>query len=213
MGALEDDLDEGLKVIRQRNLDSHNWGIGMAPQDGWDTCYCCACGKRGAVDCMFQPCPKTKHDVFLHPVNELTMNDYAALAIATAKYPLQGCNMVYPALKLAGEAGELADKIGKHWRNRFNGIVGGDLGQHTLMFVKELANVTEEQAALLAMDHVTLTTDERRAILLELGDVLWYVNALANELGVTLQHVAEMNLNKLRDRKERGTILGEGDNR
>lgn len=45
----------------------------------------------------------------------------------------------------------------------------------------------------------------------ELGDVLWYLTASANELGYSLADVAEVNIVKLADRAERGVIQGNGD--
>jgi NTP pyrophosphatase (non-canonical NTP hydrolase) len=147
------------------------------------------------------------------PTHQLSFAEYSEMAKSTARYPLMGRNMVYPALKMAGEAGELADKIGKHWRNRFNKLISKETEQETLMFATEPEAVTEDQAALMAMDMVSMTAEERHAVLLELGDVLWYVMALSQELGVTLEHVAGMNLTKLADRRARGTILGAGDNR
>jgi NTP pyrophosphatase (non-canonical NTP hydrolase) len=63
-------------------------------------------------------------------------------------------------------------------------------------------------------DHDGKLTDEYREILKkELGDVLWYVAALASELGLNLEEVAQLNLEKLASRKERGTLGGDGDNR
>ena len=63
-------------------------------------------------------------------------------------------------------------------------------------------------------DHDGKITDEYREILKkELGDVLWYVAALASELGLKLEEVARLNLEKLASRKERGTLGGDGDNR
>lgn len=63
-------------------------------------------------------------------------------------------------------------------------------------------------------DHGGTVTDEYREILRgELGDVLWYVAALARELGLDLDDIASANLEKLFSRKERGTLSGDGDNR
>lgn len=63
-------------------------------------------------------------------------------------------------------------------------------------------------------DHGGTVTDEYREILRgELGDVLWYVAALARELNLDLDDIAKANLEKLFTRKERGTLSGDGDNR
>ena len=48
---------------------------------------------------------------------------------------------------------------------------------------------------------------------LELGDVLWYISALADDLGVTLEEVAQANVDKLQSRMARNKIKGDGDNR
>lgn len=47
----------------------------------------------------------------------------------------------------------------------------------------------------------------------ELGDVLWYVAVLADDLGISLSSLANKNIQKLNDRKNRGVISGSGDNR
>tara|TARA_R110002020_G_scaffold283122_2_gene498830 strand:- start:7928 stop:8311 length:384 start_codon:yes stop_codon:yes gene_type:complete len=47
----------------------------------------------------------------------------------------------------------------------------------------------------------------------EIGDVLWYCAVLAEELDMNLGHIMENNLQKLADRKSRGTLSGSGDNR
>src|SRR3990167_5803108 len=53
-------------------------------------------------------------------------------------------------------------------------------------------------------DHGGNVTDEYREILRgELGDVMWYVTALARELGLNLDDIAQANLEKLFSRKER----------
>ena len=55
--------------------------------------------------------------------------------------------------------------------------------------------------------------ESRAGIIAELGDVLWYVAALAKEIDVDLSTVAMLNLRKLKARKKEGTLKGEGDDR
>ena len=55
-----------------------------------------------------------------------------------------------------------------------------------------------------------LTSDNLEA---ELGDVLWFVAMLADEIGCNLSEVAQGNLDKLADRANRGKLKGSGDNR
>ena len=50
-------------------------------------------------------------------------------------------------------------------------------------------------------------------LLLELGDVLWYVAQLATELELDLSEIAEANLAKLASRAARNVIAGSGDRR
>jgi len=47
----------------------------------------------------------------------------------------------------------------------------------------------------------------------ELGDVLFYITALANYFNTNLQEVMDDNVKKLNDRKSRGTLQGSGDKR
>lgn len=106
----------------------------------------------------------------------MNFSEYQKRASATAIYDTK-FSVLYPALGLAGEAGEVADKVKKIIRDN-----------------KSLVNEKQELAK-------------------ELGDVLWYINALARDIGYSLEVIAEMNLEKLESRKERGTLQGNGDNR
>jgi NTP pyrophosphatase (non-canonical NTP hydrolase) len=63
-------------------------------------------------------------------------------------------------------------------------------------------------------DHGGKVSDENKEeIKKELGDVLWYVAQIATELGLTLDDIAEHNIEKLYSRMERGKLKGDGDNR
>lgn len=53
----------------------------------------------------------------------------------------------------------------------------------------------------------------RMAFVKEAGDVLWQLQQCLTELGLDLQEVAEMNIQKLTDRQARGVIRGAGDDR
>lgn len=77
----------------------------------------------------------------------------------------------------------------------------------------EAGEVTEKIAKAYRDDNEVITPDRRAAILLELGDNLWYLSDIALRLGYTLSEVADANIAKIRSRQERGTMHGDGDNR
>lgn len=64
----------------------------------------------------------------------------------------------------------------------------------------EVANIVKK----IQRDHDGVITDEIRGKLKdELGDVLWYISACADELGLTLDEIAEFNVGKLAKRHNR----------
>lgn len=80
----------------------------------------------------------------------------------------------------------------------------------TLGLASESGEVAGKIKKYLRKDTSALDHDE---IAKELGDVLWYVAALASDLAIPLSKIAEMNIQKLKDRQQRGVIKGSGDNR
>ncbi len=80
-------------------------------------------------------------------------DDYQNQAFKTALFPKIGHNIVYPVLGLAGETGELSEKL--------------------------VSGVT---STLL--------------ITYELGDIFWYLNVIATELGIYLREIAEITTEK-----------------
>ncbi len=83
----------------------------------------------------------------------MDFDEYQRMALTTAMYPNRGDNLAYPSLGLAGESGEICEKIGGKaepgWSDR-----------------------------------------DRKALAKELGDVLWYVALVADEIGESLNQVA-----------------------
>lgn len=47
----------------------------------------------------------------------------------------------------------------------------------------------------------------------EASDVLWYLTRICDNLGITLEELADYNVKKLEDRKQRGKLKGTGDAR
>lgn len=103
--------------------------------------------------------------------------------IEAHKTSLHEMPVIYPVIGLLGEAGEVADKVKKLIRDK--GYKPGDIIDHK----------------------------DKEAIMLELGDVLWYISEIANNLDITLEEVGRRNLQKLMSRKERDMIHGSGDYR
>ena len=115
------------------------------------------------------------------------MNYYQTAALVSAIYPNRGKNILYPALKLAGEVGEVTEKLGKFVRDSQ---------------IEDLNDLAKG-----------FSDEFKMALVKELGDVLWYIAALSNELGVDLNTVAEKNIEKLSARVKNNTLTGSGDDR
>ena len=113
---------------------------------------------------------------------------YQSAALKTAMYPSGGVEgLAYACLGLNGEAGEVAEKIKK---------------------------IVRDTDAIESKENLDKAIElKREDIVKELGDVLWYVAAMCYELGVTMEEVAEANIEKLSSRKKRNAITGSGDNR
>mgnify|MGYP005855845647 FL=1 len=61
--------------------------------------------------------------------------------------------------------------------------------------------------------HELMSEADKAKLVLEAGDVLWMLADLCTMLGVSLEDVAQQNLNKLAQRALRDTLHGEGDAR
>jgi len=115
-------------------------------------------------------------------VHEYTMNQYQADAAKTMIYKWK---VIYPALGLANEAGEVLGKIKKLIRDNDVDFKGNS----------------------------TIPAAKKVEIAEELGDVLWYVAALAKDLNLSMNDISAINIEKLTSRAKRGTLGGSGDRR
>lgn len=79
--------------------------------------------------------------------------------------------------------------------------------------VGESGEVAEKFKKLIRDKEGKISEEDRAEILKELGDILWYVNAVSHLLGSSLEEVAVNNLDKVLSRKQRGMTTGSGDNR
>ncbi len=109
----------------------------------------------------------------------MTFDEYQKQSKGTAQYSSFVPPWVYLAMGLAGESGEVVDKLKKVVRNS-DGV---------------------------------FSAEAKLELQKELGDVLWYVSQLCEELGLSLDDVARINRAKLEDRKTRDVIKSRGDNR
>lgn len=115
-----------------------------------------------------------------------SLNEYQQGALETAVYPAE-YKVIYPALGMNGESGEVADKVKK--------------------VIRDCVVIHSSDGAILLSD------DKRLELAKEVGDVLWYVATMAHDIGYSLEEIANMNYDKLRSRKDRGKISGSGDDR
>lgn len=77
----------------------------------------------------------------------------------------------------------------------------------------ETGEVAEKVKKVIRDRNGLFSKSDRLEIAKELGDVLWYLSVLANDLGYSLDEVAALNIEKIRSRNERGKLHGNGDNR
>lgn len=117
----------------------------------------------------------------------MELNEYQEHATKTAKYTdnlkTRLGRLAYVGLGLAGESGEVANKIKKTLR--------GDIDLND-----------PDAFAKFRADMVA-----------ELGDSLWYISQTGRELGITMEEIGQANIEKLRSRLDRNVIQGAGDNR
>lgn len=125
----------------------------------------------------------------------MTLNEYQSRAMETC---MPSCmNYSYMMGNLAAEVGEFSGKVQKsHRRGEITYSADGDIWWNTE--TQELGDRAIEM---------------NQELMKEAGDILWQLAGLCRVMGWNLDTIAQMNLDKLADRKARGVIDGSGDNR
>ena len=115
----------------------------------------------------------------------MELDKYQEDAATTAIYPDRGhaWGISYVSMQLAAEVGEVVQIIAKLVRDTDFRLTG-TIKPEVLIKLKK-----------------------------ELGDVKWCVGEIASQLNFKLSDIAQINLEKLQGRKERGTLQGSGDDR
>ena len=123
-----------------------------------------------------------------------------------------------PGLKRCGSYHPIVPMdLNQYQRQARNTALYPDLGSNpiypALGLCGEAGEVADKVKKVLRDEAGVFSDERRQAIALELGDVLWYVSQLADELGFSLETVAQANLDKLASRAQRQVIGGSGDQR
>ena len=192
-------------------------------------------------------------------MSKTTLAEYQDRAIASAVYPSQH-RVTYPALALAGEVGEVAEKIlnqadpeaigkeigGVLW---YCAALAQDLGTDLSKVVSHDGPISELHITIRSVkrDFVSpvepqqdqegytlgmtvfagqianqvkkvlrgdfLLHENRDKIIDHLSSVVFACCFVADGVGLDLGDIADQNIAVLTSRKERGTLLGNGDNR
>ena len=122
----------------------------------------------------------------------MNLNKYQSEAMKFARFS----SLDYPFSGLSEEVGEVQGKLAKAQRRI------GVCQENVLARIKFDGSHLSEHDKRLKLD-----------LKKELGDCLWMLAACAANINMTLEEIATANIEKLKDRDNRGVIVGDGDNR
>ena len=130
-------------------------------------------------------------------MENLTLNEYQKRAMTTCMPSSE--NFSYMFLNLVGEMGEFASKVAKAIRKEKIAIGWSETTKEA------------DENNLFPICSYPEWKEMEEELKKEAGDMLWQLSGLCKVMGWDLEHVAQVNLDKLAARKAAGTIVGNGD--
>lgn len=88
-----------------------------------------------------------------------------------------------------------------------------NLSHWALGIMGEGGEIAEKVKKLIRDKDAQLDEESKQLLAKEIGDVLWYLAVMADQLGVSFDDIAQTNITKLADRKRRSVLGGSGDMR
>lgn len=157
------------------------------------------------------------------------LNEYQEATDTVAQYPGQDAALtetIVGALKeelMAATAEVVSDvsgamgKMVEEGRNAMLPLIGvmqnSGLIYTCFGLAGEAGEFNDKVKKMLRDNNGEMSPALRDFLVLELGDVLWYVAQAGRQLNVTMEEIATRNMEKLLSRKARNTLSGSGDNR
>jgi NTP pyrophosphatase (non-canonical NTP hydrolase) len=132
------------------------------------------------------------------------INDYlgAKLSPKLRKLPQGSLDpMTFAEYQTRARETAVYPNLGKNWMYPALGL-GGEVGE----LLNKLSKIIRDK-------NYVVDGEVKKKVSSEVGDVLWYLSTLCSEFGLDLATIAVENIAKLTSRKERGKLLGDGDQR
>lgn len=142
----------------------------------------------------------------------MELNKYQQQAMTTCMESSN--NFAYMFYNLLGEVGELIEKVLHYHHDSELANVATHLEQYSTIAKAIRKEHTSKLARIFSEINSPIMgfqtdTDLHK----ELGDILWQLSGLCQVLGLSLDDIAQQNIDKLASRQQRNVIDGSGDNR
>src|SRR3989344_7143388 len=95
------------------------------------------------------------------------------------------------------------------WKTAIYPNKGNNIFYPALGLGGECGEVLEKIKKIMRDNEGEISEKKKEELMKEMGDVFWYLAALATELNLNLNEIAEKNISKLNSRKERDILHGE----